>query len=183
MKKVLLLIISLILLAPAVFAYQTVLVNFPPYQGWHKALYEVQGSEAILQYTPSGQTSKKWTRTLIFHSYKDPRIDSMQRFSEGIMGQMEYLNASAGFKYIKNDDTDSIAVRCVSKVGKYPAQCEIFRTSNSFEGFITMQYINKNVADFKKNYNTWLNIVRNIRIYYSYYMDERVLNKETSFHI
>src|SRR5574344_1543988 len=183
MKKLLLLFISLFLLAPAVFAYQTVLVNFPYDEGWHNVYYGQRGDESILQYTPRGQNAKNWTRTLIFHSYKNPQYDDLGRFTNTLTAQMEAINPTGGFRTIKNDENDYISARCVSKRGTYPAQCEILRSTNTFEGFITMQYINKNTANFKKNYNTWLDIVRDIRIYYSYYMDERILNKATSFHI
>jgi hypothetical protein len=179
MKKVLLLIASLFIFIPAAVAYQTVLINFPPEQGWHCVYYRSIGDEAILQYTPRGQSPKYWSRTLIFHSYKNSRYDSLSKFSQNIFYQMQALNPSGGYSYIKNDENDIIATRCVS----HPSQCEILRSSETYEGYLTMQYINKNVPDFKRNYNFWLDIVRTIRIYYSYYMDERILNKATSFHI
>src|SRR5574344_254218 len=183
MKKVLLLFISLIILAPAVQAYQTVLVNFPYDQGWHNVYYGKRADEAILQYTPRGQNAKNWTRTLIFFFFKNPQVDDLNRFENNLTAQMEAINSSSAFTTIKDDENDMIKARCVSKRGSYPAQCEILRVTNSFEGFITMQYINKNISNFKSTYDQWLGIVRDIRIYYSYYMDERILNKATSFHI
>lgn len=181
MKKALLLIISLIV-APAVLAYQTVLVDFPENQDWHATFYQSQGSETILQYVPYGQTSQSWTKTLIFHSYKNPDESAMS-FMDKTTTQMEAMNSSQAYRYIKYTPMDSIATRCVKQNARMPRQCEIYRVSKSFEGIITMQYINKNVQDYKNSYNLWYQIVKNIRIYQSYYREDRILDKATSFEL
>ncbi len=182
MKKVLLLFISLICLNLPVFSYQTVLVDFPSSQGWHAVYYDKIFDEAILQYAPSGQTADDWTRTMVFHSYKNLSwTDSAAKLMDRLTMQMEAKNSTQLYKYTKYSEADSIATRCVTKNKYIPAQCEIFRVSRSHEGLITMHYINKNVNDFKNNYNQWYEIVKKIRIYYSYYLDDRVLDKSTSF--
>ena len=78
MKKALLLIISLFLgqalsqsPSQSVFAYQTVLVDFPQNQGWHAVYYDTQAGEIILQYVPDGQSNEDWTKSVIFHAYKN----------------------------------------------------------------------------------------------------------------
>lgn len=181
MKKVLLLIINL-LLAQAVYAYQTVLVDFPQNQGWHSVVYQALGGEIILQYVPVGQNGQQWTKTVVFHSYKNLSwTDSAARLMDKLTQQMELKNPSQQYKYTKYTDADSIAVRCVQKNAYIPTQCEILRTSQSFDGLITMHYINKDVSDFKSTYDMWYGIMQNIRIYYSYYMDDRILDKATSF--
>lgn len=182
-KKVLLLIISL-LLCQAVFAYQTVLVDFPPNQGWHAVCYETQAGEIILQYVPVGQSNENWTRAVIFHAYKNLTwTDSSAAFMDRITQQMEMKNSSQLYRYTKYTEADSIATRCIQKNANTPTQCEIFRVSKSFEGLISMHYINRNVQDFKNNYNQWYGIMKDIRIYYSYYMDDRILDKATSFEL
>lgn len=184
MKKVLLLIISLgsLFAANFVLAYQTVLIDFPENQGWHEVYYQKQGSEAILQYVPGGQNETNWTRTLVFHSYPNSIYNSAG-FMDRSTAQMESANSTGLYHYTKYSSLDSIAVRCVEKNALVPRQCEIYRVSNSFEGLISMHYINKNVQDFKHNYDTWYQIVKNIRIYQSYYRDDRVMDKATSFEL
>lgn len=183
MKKVLLLIVSFFIFIPAAWSYQTVLVNFPQDQGWHSAYYSTQGDETILQYTPGRQNARNWSRALIFHSYKNSPYDTSKMFMDKLIAQMEFTNGTRGYRYLKNDENDGIATRCVTKNANTPTQCEIFRVTNSFEGYITMHYINKNVANFKNTYSEWVQIMRTIRIYYSYYMDDRILNKATVFQL
>lgn len=180
MKKVLLLIISFFI-AQIVWAYQTVLIDFPEDQGWHMVIYEKQGSEAILQYVPAGQDENNWTRTLIFHSYPNAMY-SANGFINRTTLQMESLKAGS-YTYTKYTAMDSIAVRCVNKTAYSSGQCEIFRVSKSYEGLISMHYINKNVQDFKKNYDFWYDIVKKIRIYQSYYRDNLIMDKATSFEL
>ena len=184
MKKVLLLIISLFAIPATVFAYETVLINFPPGAGWEAVYYATQGTESILQYVPRGQSETNWTKTLVFHSYKT--IDNGGS-AAGLMDrttmQMENQNSSQLYKYIKYGEMDSIATRCVQKNSIIPTQCEIYRTSKSFEGLISMHYINKNTQEFKNTYNMWYNIVKNIRIYRSYYRTDRIMDKATSFEL
>lgn len=183
MKKVLLLIISLFI-SQSVFAYETVLVDFPPNQGWHSVCYQTIPGEAILQYVPIGQTYEQWTKTVVFHSYKDLNwTNSAAGFMDKITQQMELQNPSQMYKYIKYTEADSIATRCVQKNQNIGTQCEIFRVSQSHEGLISMHYINKNVQDYKNTYNMWFQIMADIRIYYSYYMDDRIMNKATSFQL
>jgi len=187
MKKVLLLIISLflnIIIGQAVFAYQTVLVDFPQNQGWHSAYYDMQGGETILQYVPIGQSYEDWDRTVVFHSYKHLSwTNSAARFMDRITQQMELQNSTQLYKYIKYTESDSIATRCIQKNAKISAQCEIYRVSQSFEGLISMHYINKDIQDYHNSYAMWYDIMKNIRIYYSYYLDDRILDKATSFQL
>jgi len=187
MKKVLLLFVSLILtliMVQKVFAYESVIVDFPDRQGWHAVYYDVQGSEAILQYVPVGQTYENWTRTVVFHSYKGANdSETSAGFMDKTTSQMEMKNPSQAYTYTKYTDVDAIATRCVKKNAYIPTQCEIYRISNSYEALISMHYINKNVQDFKNTYNLWYEIIRGIRIYYSYYRTDRVLDKATVFEL
>lgn len=183
MKKVLLLIIS-IFLVKAAFAYETVLVDFPDDQGWHPVYYNAQNDEAILQYVPAGQTYEDWTRTLIFHSYKSlPWTNSAAGLMDRLTMQMELKNPSQAYRYTKYDEMDSISTRCVQKNAQIPTQCEFLRVSKSFEGLISMHYINKNTQDFKNHYSHWYQIIRDVKIYRSYYRTDRIMDKATSFEL
>lgn len=183
MKKVLLLIISL-LIGQIGFAYQTVLVDFPVNQGWHSVYYDTQNGEAILQYVPVGQSYESWTKTVVFHSYNNLSwTNSSAALMDRLTQQMELQNSTQLYKYMKYTDADSISVRCIQKNANISAQGEIFRIAKSYDGLISMHYINKNVADFKDSYSMWYQIIQNVTIYYSYYMDDRVMNKSTSFEL
>lgn len=187
MKKVLLLIISIFIAQSFVqqaYAYETVLIDFPENQGWHAVYYGTIANESILQYVPVGQSAENWTRTIVFHSYKHYNLSSNSAaFMDKTTMQMENKNASQLYKYIKYTQNDSIATRCVEKNSLIPTQCEIYRVSNSHEGLITMHYINKNVEDYKNTYRLWYSIMRDIRIYNSYYRTDRILDKATSFEL
>lgn len=189
MKKVLLLIFSIISIigfavAPAAYAYQTVLVDFPPNQGWHADYYETQGGESILQYVPIGQTADSWTKSVIFHSYNNLTwTDSAAAFMDRTTSEMEVQNSSQKYRYTKYNAADSIAVRCVEKNARTPRQCEIYRVSKSHQGLISMHYINKNIADYKSSYNMWYQIMKDVRIYSSYYREDRIMDKATSFEL
>lgn len=171
------------LLGCVCYAYETVLVDFPQGQGWHSTYYDTQGDEAILQYVPVGQNSQNWTKSVIFHSYKNPSTDSSAEFMNTTTTQMELQNSSQMYKYLKYTEPDSIATRCIKQNKNTPTQCEIYRVSDSYEGLISMHYINKNVSDFKSTFDMWYQIIKDIRIYYSYYRDDRILDKATSFEL
>jgi len=183
MKKVLLLIISLFV-AQATFAYETVLVDFPMSEGWHSVYYQTIYGEAILQYVPRDETAKNWTRAVVFHSYKNLSwTNSSAALMDQTTGQMEARNSSGLYKYTKYNEVDSIAVRIVKGNKLIPTQGEIYRVSNSHEGLITMHYINKNVQNYKDTYDQWYDIVKNIRIYWNYYREDRILDKSMYFEI
>lgn len=181
MKKVLLLIFSLFMMQAAI-AYETVLVDFPQNQGWHAVYYDTQGSEAILQYVPVGDSYENWTKTVVFHSYKSS-ANSASRFMDNTTSAMEAKNPSQMYKYTKYSEMDSIATRCVQKNAYIPTQCEIYRVSKSYEGLITMHYINKNIQDFKTTYDLWYQIMKDVTIYSSYYREDRIMDKATSFEL
>ncbi len=184
MKKVLLLLISLLASQIAVFAYQTVLVDFPQNQGWHSVYYGTSPNEAILQYVPIGDTYENWHKSVIFHSYKNLTwTNSSAQLMDKLTQQMELQNPTQMYRYLKYSEEDSLATRCIQKNTNIGTQCEIFRATQSHEGLITMHYVNKNTADFKNSYSMWLQIIKDVRIYYSYYMDDRILDKATSFEL
>ncbi len=183
MKKVLLSIISILLItALSAFAYETALIKFPPGERWVAAAYQNIGDEIILQYVLNGQSAQNWTRTLVIHSYKGSSPNFTRDPAE-LLGtvsyQLLYQNSSAPYNYI----SDTMATRCVTGNSRVPSQCEILRTTNTFSGIIFIHYINKNKEDFKKNYQQWLYIIKSIKIYQSYFRDNRVMDKDINFEL
>ncbi len=158
-------------------SYETVLIDFPN-SGWHRVFYEDRVKEAIVQYVPAGQTKTNYIETVIFHSYK-------WEYSSNISAQsiLKYqLNQTAlryrdiELTYLKDDPMDTIAVWC----SKSASQCEILRAAQGYEGIITMHYINNNPQYFQSISPNWINIMRKVRIYYSYYRWDAIMNKSST---
>ena len=85
---------------------------------------------------------------------------------------------------LKDSGVDSIAIWCVNKNAAMPAQCEILRVTSGYEGLISIHYINKNPQYFMTyQKDPWLKIIRDVRIYYSYFRWDRVTGKETSIQL
>ena len=71
MKKLLLSSFALFLTIIPVFAYETVILKYPDGELWESVYYKKTYFEGIAQYVLRGQTSKDWTKSVIFHSYND----------------------------------------------------------------------------------------------------------------
>ena len=176
-KVILVFFVSLFFVQVSAGAYETVLIDFPN-GGWHKVFYETRPKETIVQYVPEGQTKFRYGETLIFHSYKWTMNRNMSSQS-----LLKYHLSQASLKYrdiqhstIKDDPLDSIAMWCSALA----SQCEIIRSTQGYEGIITMHYINNNPQYFQNVYPTWLEIIRKVRIYYSYYRWDSIMNKANS---
>jgi len=180
MKKALLLLFSLIFLAGSVFAYQTVIIHFPKNNPWKVVYNRTVGTETIVQYVPSYQSYKNWVRTIIVHAYKAPGVHNAATFMDKEIARMLRLNPTKKYSYKKYNVYDSMAVRCTKEYKDLPEQCEILKVMMSNDGIYTIHYIDKNIAYFEKNYEMWYDIIKNTTIYYSYYRDERVMNKRES---
>lgn len=155
-------------------AYETVLVEFPN-AGWHKVFYQKRDHQVIGQYLPSGQSRDNYIESMVFHSYKgekNRRLTALYMLEYHI-GQAMYRYNDMQLTYIKNDSNDAIAIWCSERA----SQCEIVRSTQGFEGIITMHYINKNPQYFQNICSQWLNIVRGIKLYYSYYRWDVIMNK------
>ena len=187
MNKVLFKIFSILILisntTPA-HAYQTVLIDFPPKDRWHVVYNQTQGNETILQYVPQNESYQRWTRTIIFHSYRDPRFNrNAYNFLYSLTSRLESMNSTGMFRFLKNSYEDSIATRCVEGNSNIARQCEIFRVTQSQEGILSIHYINRNVDNFKYTYNQWYKIIKDIKTYYSHFRYDRIMSKSTSFEI
>lgn len=179
MKKHLLFIISLLILvisSSVVFAYETLIIDFPPKTKWDVVFYRHIGTEAILQYVPAGQTYEDWTQTVIVHSYKENTLPATQ-LSDMLTRQMKVQNPTGNYRYVTYTPADTIAVRNTDNYQKIKGHGEIFRTTRCAEGRMTIQYIDRDKENFRKNYGYWLKVIRDARTYNSYWRDERIMNK------
>ena len=183
MKKALLFsIISIFLFSLCSFAYETIIIDFPRNSKWNVVFYRNIGTEAILQYVPSGQSLNNWKRSIIVHSYKDSTYVARQLLGSVTL-QLQVQNPTGRYEFIKVSDYDAIAVRTTNKYKGISAQGEILRSTRAAEGLMTIQYIDKDKESFKKNYNQWLKIIKDARTYNSIWRDNRVMNKAKSFEL
>lgn len=173
-------LIAVVLLSvSAVFAYQTLAFDFPIGAGnWHVAYHQTIGNETIVQYVPSGESYEHWSKTLIIHSYRYPRQNSAAGLLRTVTGQLETLNSYSKYVYLRATVDDAIATRCVVSNTKMKAQCDIYRAMTSFNGFITMQYINRSQENFKSNYMNWLEAIRNAKPYQAAFRNDRYMSKD-----
>lgn len=182
MKRVLLFSLLLLLTTLSVFAYETVIVHFPDKELWIKAYYKKAAAEAILQYVPNGQNTNNWNRTIVIHSYKGSNYP-INIFLSNTTARMLKINPTTSYKTLFLRPDDAIVGRCTNNYNKIEGQCEFLRVTRGYEGIITIHYMNKNKQEFKNDYNKWYGIIKNARIYNSYYRNERILNKAEYFEL
>ena len=158
-------------------SYETVLIDFPN-NGWHRVFYEDRVKEAIVQYVPTGQTKNNYIETVIFHSYKWEHDANMTPKSvlKYQLSQTALRYRDIELSYLKDDSMDTMAIWC----SKTASQCEVIRVSQGYEGIITMHYINNNPQYFQSICSTWVNIIKKVRIYYSYYRWDVIMNKSST---
>ena len=185
MRKVLLssLLIGLLLFSTlCVFAYETIIIKFPSKELWVKAYYKKIGNEAILQYVPSGQARDNWTRAVVVHSYKYSNYP-ISVFLSNTSARMQKINPTAPYKTLRLTENDAIIGRCTKDYNKTQGQCEFLRVTKGYEGTVTIHYMNKNKDDFMYHYNQWYDIIKQAKLYNSYYRDERTLDKAEYFEL
>jgi len=184
MKKVLLFTFSILLFIStlAVFAYETIIIKYPPGERWEKAYYKKIGNEAILQYVPNDQSHENWVRTIIVHSYFDSSLP-INYFISSDLARLKKTNPNGNYVYLKLTPNDAMATRCTENYKEIKAQCEFYRVTKAHEGIISVHYINRNKEDFKENYYLWYNIIRKAKFLNSYYRDERTLDKAEYFEL
>lgn len=158
-------------------AYQTVLFDFPS-DNWYKAYYGQRANETIVEYLPNGQTRNKYTETVVFHSYKWAYNRNMtpQSMMADYLSQSALRYRDLELSSTKNDGDEPTSIWCSAMAG----QCEIVRMAKGFEGIIAMHYVNKNPQYFQKVFPTWANVLKNTRVYYSYYRWDTIMNKASS---
>ena len=173
-------IVLIISVGTAFAAYQTLAFDFPNGAGnWHVAYHRKLGRETIIQYVPSGETNTKWTETMVIHVYHDAQAKTPLTFLRKLTAQMEELNDYAKYQYERITPNDAIATRCVVGNARMQAQCDIYRVVKSFDGYLSIQYINRSLEDFKFQYFKWLEAIRNAKPYQAEFRNDRYLSKET----
>ena len=182
MKRVLLCSLILLVTTLVAFAYETIIIKYPPGELWVKAYYKKVGLEAILQYVPKGQTHENWKRTIIVHSYNESGFP-VSTFISNDLARMMRTNPTANYTYLRMTDYDSIAGRCTNDYKNIKGQCEFYRTSRAHGGIITLHYITRDKADVMANYKEWYEIIKKAKYYNSYYRDERTFDKSEYFEL
>ena len=177
--KIFSLFIISILSAGIAFAYQTIAFDFPPNTGnWIVVYHRTGGNETIIQYVPSGQTFENWYQAVIIHSYRNSSFSSARNLLKILTNQLEKLNAYSRYVYQVMSDDNAVATRCVVRNSKMPSQCDIYRAMTSFNGYITIQYINRNVEGFKGSYLIWMDAIKKAAPYYSEFRNDRYMSKD-----
>ena len=176
MKKALLVSIIVLFSTLAVYAYETVIIKFPPDEVWVRAYYKKIGLESILQYVPKGQTHKNWNRSIIVHAY-DQAAYPITVFMANNIALMAKNNPTAPYRYLRLNDHECIAGRCTKNYKGVHSQCEFFRATRAHGGIISIHYINKDEDDFMKNYQLWYDIIRKAKFMNTYWRNDRILNK------
>ena len=181
----LLAVIALIIInffAQSANAYQTALITYPDYnKNWKQIYFGKQDQEVISQWIPSYEYINNWSESVVFHSYNWAKGNNCYKFMANLLASMASRNKTMRSQIIKDRPEDSVAMWCAEKTSAMPAQCEILRVTSAYEGIVSIHYINKNPKAFMQyQKDTWLPIIRNVRIYYSYFRWDRVTGKETS---
>ena len=182
MKKVLLHNIALFITTLAVFAYETIIIKYPDGENWVKAYYKKVNNEAIIQYTPLGQTSNDWTRSIVIHSYNEA-LYPIKVFVNNNTARMTKINPTGKYTTLKLNENDAILTRCTEDYKTVKGQCEFFRVARAHGGTVTIHYMNKNKQDFKENYTIWYEIIKKAKFYNSYYRDDRTFDKSEYFEL
>lgn len=182
MKKALLFSLIFIFSALAVFAYETIIIKYPDGEKWEKAYYKKVGNEAILQYTPYGETSNNWVRSIVIHSYGELGYP-IRIFSNNSIQKMLRANPTGKYKTLRIGQNDAIFTRCTDDYKNIKGQCEFYRVTRAHDNIVTVHYMNKNKDNFKDNYTIWLEIIRTAKFLNTYYRNERTLNKSEYFEL
>lgn len=166
------------------FGYEALIINFPEKEGWKNVYYYKTDRETIVQFVPRGETKEKWTRSVIFRSYKqDLNRTTPKRLKNNLLLGVKKINNSIKYVNYKNTEDDTITGWCVKKNKKMNGQCEILRTTFGHESMVSIHYIDKNINSTKKIDKKWLEILKYTRVYYSYYRMDRLLNREMIFEL
>lgn len=183
MKKVLLYSFFVFsIMSASVAAYETIIIDFPDGERWEKAYYKKSGGEAILQYTPYGETSNNWVRSIVIHSYDNSGYP-IRVFSTNTIRKMIKVNPTSSYKTLKMRENDALFTRCTDDYKNIKGQCEFYKVTRAHDKIITVHYMNKNKENFKDNYTVWLEIIRQARFLNSYFRNERTFNKSLYFEL
>ena len=161
--------------------YQTALITYPEYnKNWKQVYYGTQNQEVLSQWIPAYSYSDNWVESVVFHAYNYEKGNSCHKLMMNLINNTQSRNKTLKYQVLKDNYEDSVAIWCADKTPAMAAQCEIIRVTSGYEGLISIHYINKNQENFLYQKDSWLKIIKDVRIYYSYYRWDRVMQKQTS---
>ena len=163
-------------------AYESVIIKYPE-RTWVSIYYQKESDETIAQFIPPYESSNNWNQSLVFHSYKWAKGQSCSSFLNNLLANVSMQNNKMRIQPVKDNINDSIVMWCAPKNKYMSEQCEILRVTRGHEGLISMHYINRNMEDFSLRKDQWLNVIRDVKVYYSYYRWDRVLSKASVYEL
>ena len=163
-------------------AYESVIVKYPE-QTWVSIYYQKESDETIAQFIPPYDYRNNWRQSLVFHSYKWAKGQSCSSFMNNLLANVSMQNDKMRVQMVKDNINDSIVMWCAPKNKYMSEQCEILRVTRGHEGLISIHYINRNMEDFTLRKNQWLNVIRDVKVYYSDYRWDRVLSKASVYEL
>lgn len=166
-----------------VFGYQTVAMDFVG--NWYKVNYVNNERDAIVQFVRKGQTRTNWDESIVFHTFKwtQARGMSAKNLMYYLLTDVSRKNPTMRVEYLKVTEEDTLSSWCVNATQNMPAHCELLRTTQSFEGALSMHYINKNPKNYIAVRPEWVERMSKARIYQSYFRLDRILNKSLTFEL
>ncbi|MBQ3310573.1 hypothetical protein IJG72_00705 [bacterium] len=177
--KIFSLIFFSLITASSVLAYQTLAFDFPKGAGnWIVAYHRKFNNETIVQYVPLGETHEYWNQTFIIHSYRNSSYANAYSLLRNQIARLEKINSYSKYQFERKSNEDAIATRCVVGNERMLTQCDIYRAIKSFNGYITVQYINKSIESFNNNYLKWLEAIRRAQPYQAAFRNDRYLSKD-----
>lgn len=164
-------------------AYQTVAMDFPG--NWYKIKYINNERDAIVQFVRQGYNQNNWDESVIFHTFKWTQERGMpaKNLLLSLLSDVQRKNNTLKVQYIRLDEEEALVSWCVNAVKDMPAHCEILRTTQSFEGALSMHYVNKDIRHFYTVKQDWVERISNARVYQSYFRLDRILNKSMTFEL
>lgn len=180
--KTILIVAALFLTLPAM-AYQTVVMDFPG--NWYKLRYISNENDAIVQFIRQGYNENNWQESVVFHTYKwsQKRNMSAQSLMFYLLNDAKKKNPTMKLQYLTVQPEETLSSWCAQATKTTPAQCELLRTTQSFEGALSMHYINKNPQNYKSVKQDWITRMSKAKVYQSYFRLDRILNKSMTFEL
>ena len=174
-------LLYLVLTGKTASSYETCIITFP-YGTWKSILYKKTNKESLVQFILDKESKNNYTETVIFHGYKNKSLDA-NNLLIFLFNRVKKYNDNIKYVTLKVANDDSMMYWCGKNIITNIEQCEIVRTSKSYEGIISMHYIVYNYNRFNNVYKYWIDTIKNVKIYYSYFRWDRMMNKATTFEL
>lgn len=160
MKKIFLLILSVLFIQNICLAKDTIQFDFPN-SGWHKVT-SPDGIETKKCFVPYNQSIDNYTEMLIFteKTVKTAGISPMVILHKQI-GKYKNNYSDIFPQYVKQDMDDAIVTWC----SKQKEICSIERAFQGNEGIIIATYLNKMPHYSQNIFTNWVNIIGSVKLY------------------